>query len=269
MFVADIDESRQTMAMLALARPRAPVGVVTLGVEPTVSIARAPSLPNARSKESPAVKEPTEPTHQMQKPQEAPRRRAPVVAIAAAVALGGALVGALVARQLAPPAPASALDAGRAAAFDAGVEARDAGVLTLALVDAGAAPPSAPGTGPDAPAMPDAGLVATDVDNKPPVSKGAAGKKNGKKVPIKKTPEPPVTTEPPPVEAPPVESPGKRYGALDWGGRVDELTRRCSSLACTAAVAAHHDDYGKLDETAFRQWGAAVRACWQSCKLPE
>ena len=271
-FVSDIDESKKTMALLAQARPRAPVGVVTLGVEPTVSIARAPSLPNARSKESPAVREPTEPTQQMLKQGIPPRRNAPVVAIAAAVALGGALVGAMLARQLAPPAPpapAAALDAAALdAVLDAGATMRDAGVLGVALVDAGASPPSVPSPGPDAAAGSDAGPVASDASDTPPVTKGVAGKKNGKKAPIKKTPEPPVTAEPP-VEAPPVESPGKRYGALDWGGRVDELTRRCSSLTCTAAVAAHRDDYGKLDETAFRQWGAAVRACWQSCKLPE
>ncbi|MBI1948823.1 MAG: serine/threonine protein kinase [Deltaproteobacteria bacterium] len=254
-FAADIDESKKTIAVLSSARPKQAMGgVVSLGTEATLSIARAPSLPNARPPEVPVVREPTEPTNQMIKQAGLRERRPPVVAIAAAVAVLGVVVGVLLARQL-----------GGAAVVDAPVDA-------AAVVAPDPLPPPTPPLPP--PAVVDAGVTPTEpppIDGVAP-EKQPSDKKPRKKANGKKTPDAaPLPDPPPPNPTPPDPPVDKRrgYDDLGWQERVDELQRRCAAKACTAVVAEHRDDYGKIPPDELREWKAAVRACWDRCGLTQ
>ncbi len=267
MFQAEIDESRKTMALLSSAKPRQAVaGVVSVGTEATLSIARAPSLPNARAPEVPAVREPTEPTQHMLKQLEAERRRPPIVAIAALVAVLGVIVGAVVARQLGGgPVNDPAVTA------DAGLQVALPGPPPLppqdpppAVVDAGAA------AGPVAvePAPPDDAPLDRKLRDKELRDKKLRDKKLRDKK-LRDTTAAETQPEPPPAETPPAVDRPHGYNSLGWQARVDELTRRCATLACSAAVAVHRDDYGKIAPDPLGQWKSDVRACWDACHLPE
>ncbi|MCC7072336.1 MAG: serine/threonine protein kinase [Deltaproteobacteria bacterium] len=259
-FAPDIDESKKTMALLSAARPKVAVaGVVALGMESTMSIARAPSLPNARSPDIPVVREPTEPTQQMLKQLAGQQQRAPVLVVAAVIALVGAVVGVVVARQLGGPAedPDQYADVTNAGSALPLVPSVDAG--TALQMDAGVA-----GVAP----LVDGGSVAAGPPDDP-ADKNTRDKRNGKRA-TPKRPPPPEPAPPDPVVAPP-PSPvvGRAWGELGWPARVDELARRCANQPCAAAVAEHRGDYGEIAPELLIQWKAAVHACWERCGLPE
>ena len=267
-FAPDIEESKKTMAVLSTARAKQTVaGVVAMGAESTLSIARAPSLPNARSPELPTVREPTEPTQQMLKQLAGQQRRAPVAAVAAVIALAGVVVGVLVARQVGGStgdAPAQA-DAGTPALVAPLGVVPDVGPGVVA--DAGAVLVVDAGTLAVAAAQ-DAGSAALEPHLDEPADVRVPTKKNGKRpTPKRPTPEP---APPEPLPEPAVAAPAERaWGDLGWPARVDELRRRCANQGCAGDVAAHRDDYGSIAPELLIQWKADVRACWDRCGLPK
>ena len=169
-----------------------------------------------------------------------------MVAVAAAIAVIGVMVGALVARQLGLSNVAQAADAGTV------VVAPDP--ITMPPPDPQPFAPLEP-----APAVVDAGQP----EPKPNGKKLSPKKGSSKKAPDQAVDVVPVLTPEPAV------APSRGYGDLDWTQRVDELKKRSPSLGCSAPVAVHRDDYGRLEEAELRQWKTDLRACWDACKLPD
>jgi eukaryotic-like serine/threonine-protein kinase len=270
----EIEESRRTLAVLTQAKPRDPAapqaeGAGPLSPEPTVSLARSPSLSLANRSLSAA--EGTEPTNAMRGPAPAHRR---VPGLAAAlllvVALAGVAAGSYFLGQERAPAaepPQPALLAAAPALGGAAEPPGDEPSAALAEPDGNLI--AAPAV--EAP-EPDLAQPARDIEAPPDAERKKRRREREPREPW------PGAERPAPagdgVEATAAAEPKGEplsFRSRGWRSRVEVLEERCAALACTSAAAAHKDDFGRLsqeDRAAFESWADGVRRCWSSCGLP-